>query len=217
VAAHSDDEALGCGGTIAKHSAEWDKVDVMFMTDGVSSRSGVGVSEVSGRHKASQQAAAIMGINSIHSLSFPDNEMDKVGLLDIVRAIEDLCRVIQPEIVYTHHHGDLNVDHRLTHQAVMTACRPMPSSNVKEIYGFEVLSSTEWNSPVSSMVFIPNCFVDITNHISQKISAVNAYLDEMREIPHSRSVKHCEVLAAHRGYTIGVRAAEAFATYRLIR
>lgn len=217
VAAHSDDEALGCGGVIAKHSMQGHKVDIVFMTDGVSSRSGVGVIDKLSRSRAAQNACSILRINQMHTFSFPDNELDKASLLDIVKAVESIVEMVKPDIVYTHHHGDLNIDHQLTHQAVMTACRPMPGGTVKELFGFEVLSSTEWNTPAGHLAFLPNCFIDISDQMALKIKALEAYSDEMREIPHSRTIEHCKILAAHRGYTIGVHAAEAFVTYRLIR
>jgi LmbE family N-acetylglucosaminyl deacetylase len=217
IAAHADDEALGCGGTIAKHRSLGHNVEVMFMTDGVSSRLKCGEAEKIRRVHAAQLAANFLDINQIHFNSFPDNELDKISLLEVVQAIERLCDRIRPEIIYTHYHGDLNIDHRLTHQAVMTACRPQPGNSVLEIYGFEVVSSTEWNSPTTSSIFIPNCFVDISKFLELKIQAINAYPEEMRPPPHSRSIEHCTILAKHRGFSVGVNAAEAFAIYRLIR
>ena len=142
--------------------------------------------------------------------------MDSVPLLEIVQKLEPILAEIQPSVVYTHHHGDLNIDHRLTHAAVMTACRPVPGSSVREIYGFEVLSSTEWGKQRSSP-FLPDYFVDITQQLRTKLDALEAYAEEMRKPPHSRSMDHAEVLAHHRGYSIGVDAAEAFEVYRIIR
>lgn len=141
--------------------------------------------------------------------------MDSVPLLEIVQKLEPIIREVQPSVVYTHHHGDLNIDHRLTHAAVMTACRPVPGSSVREIYGFEVLSSTEWATQ-KSLSFLPDYFVDITHQLRIKLDALGVYAEEMRNPPHSRSMAHAEVLAHHRGYSVGVDAAEAFEVYRII-
>lgn len=215
VAAHTDDEAMGCGGTIARHIAEGDEVHLLFMTDGVGSRE-VLAEEVIDRLSAAQQAAQTLGVSSYTNLSFPDNRMDAVPLLDIVKEVEANISEIKPEIIYTHHIGDLNIDHQVTHKAVMTACRPQPGFSVKTIYAFEVLSSTEWQTP-NLVPFVPNVFIDITDYLSTKINASKAYHEEMREIPHSRSLQHIELLARHRGYTVGVHAAEAFMLVREIK
>lgn len=214
VAAHTDDEALGCAGTIARHVAEGDQVHLLFMTDGVSSRDALD-DAAKARHKAAQLAAQVLGVSSSTNLNFPDNRMDSVALLDIVKEIETKMQATQPKIIYTHHLGDLNIDHQITHKAVLTACRPQPNFCVKEIYAFEVLSATEWNSP-NTQAFVPNVFIDITNYLPTKIKALQAYAEEMREAPHSRSFEHIEVLAKHRGYTVGMEAAEGFMLVRKI-
>lgn len=216
VAAHADDEVLGCGGTIARHVAEDDDVHLVLMADGVHSRPGSSMKDSVHRVEASQRAQMILGISSLHSLQLPDNSMDSIPLLEIVQALESHIEKIRPAVIYTHHHGDLNIDHRITHAAVMTACRPVPGSSVSEIYGFEVLSSTEWATP-HKLPFIPNYFVDISKHLRTKLRALEAYTEEMRKAPHSRSIEHIEVLARHRGYSIGINAAEAFEAYRVIR
>lgn len=214
VAAHSDDEALGCGATIAKHTANGDSVEVIFMTNGVSSRDNT--NNIKNRETASQLAARALGIYDITQLDFPDNQMDTVSLLELIKPIENLISSIKPSIIYTHHAGDLNIDHVRTHQAVMTACRPMPDSTVKCILAFEVLSSTEWQSP-QSVAFVPNYFIDVSDYIQQKKQALYHYAEEMRVEPHSRSFEHVDALLKHRGYSIGKRAAEAFMLIRMIK
>lgn len=213
VAAHSDDEVLGCGGTIAKHIHNGDSVTVMFMTDGVSSRESKFDGE--GRVDASQQAMVVLGVKDIRQVNFPDNKMDSVPLLNIVKEIEIVINEVEPNIVYTHFANDLNVDHQTTHSAVMTACRPQSWSSVKKILTFEVLSSTEWNSP-SLAQFIPNYIVDISKFWHKKLSALQCYEEEMRAFPHSRSYKALEALATLRGATNGVDMAEAFFVERII-
>ena len=215
VAAHADDEVLGCGGTIARHVAEGDSVYLVLMADGVNSRTGASEAEIELRLSAVERAQKILGVTEVHHLGFPDNRMDSIPLLDIVQALEPVVQRIAPSVIYTHHHGDLNIDHCRTQEAVMTACRPQPGCSVKEIYGFEVLSSTEWATPQTEP-FTPSLYVDITAQLPSKLGALEAYEDEMRATPHSRSVEHAEVLARHRGYSIGVQVAEAFVVYRMI-
>jgi LmbE family N-acetylglucosaminyl deacetylase len=216
VAAHADDEALGCGGTIARHVEEGDSVHLVFMADGVRSRIDASKLDLMRRIEASKQALSILGVSSTKSLALPDNQMDRLPLLEIVQKLESVLKDIRPSIIFTHHHGDLNIDHRLTHSAVMTACRPVPDSSVREILGFEVLSSTEWATQ-QVCPFLPNYFVDITRQLQTKLNALEAYAEEMRKPPHSRSMAHARVLAHHRGHSIGVVAAEAFEVYRIIR
>ena len=216
IAAHADDEALGCGGAIAKHTAAGDTVDVVFVADGVTSRAGAGDGEIARRQQATENARKILGIKSTVFLGLPDNRLDSLALLDIVQPIEAIVSKLSPEIIYTHHCGDLNIDHRLVHQAVMTACRPLLGCPVREILAFEVMSSTEWSGAGLSP-FIPNLFVDISQHMDAKMRALEAYALEMRAAPHSRSVEHLRHLAQHRGSCVGVEAAEAFMVMRVLR
>lgn len=216
VVAHADDEALGCAGTLAKHIAEGDKVSIIFMTDGVSSRTTANRKDQQIRSNAQQDAMQLLGITEVYQYSFADNKMDSVPLLDIVQAIEKVISAIQPDIIYTHFAHDLNIDHQITHNAVMTACRPQKGTSVKTILSFEVLSSTEWNSS-SQTNFTPQYIVDISNYWQLKEQVLTCYQEELRPFPHSRSMKCIEALATLRGATHGVEKAEAFFVERMIR
>jgi len=215
ILAHSDDEALGCSGTIAKYIEQGDCVHLLLMTDGVGSRNG-SENNAAERLIAAQDAAQVLGVSSFTSLNFPDNKMDSIPLLDVVKRIEDKITQIQPEVIYTHHIGDLNIDHQITHKAVITACRPQPGFCVKEIYAFEVLSSTEWQTP-GMLPFIPSVFVDISDHIEIKQKVLEAYRDEMHDPPHSRSIDNVLRLNALRGNSVGVDYAEAFMAIRILK
>lgn len=215
VAAHTDDEALGCGGTIVKHVAKGDSVYAVFLADGVTSRPGASENEQAARDTAACRAQEILGIKKSFMLGFPDNRMDSVSLLDIVKKLEQVVDQVQPQVVYTHNYGDLNIDHRITHQATLTACRPVPGASVKEIYAFEVLSASEWHTP-GYCTFTPNVFVDITAHLETKMSALEAYALEMRTPPHTRSTDNARRLSELRGSTVGVEAAEAMMAVRLL-
>lgn len=215
VAAHSDDEVLGCGGTIARHVNEGNTVHAVFMTNGVSSRLSSVPSDELRRINSMQTAKKILGIKSVKCLKYPDNRMDIIPFLEIVQSLEKEIEKIKPQIIYTHFAEDLNIDHKITHNAVITAARPSPDQSVKEIYGFEVLSSTEWSAS-RNYCFIPQVFNNISIYLEKKIEAINAYRHELRDKPHSRSIEHIEVLARHRGYTVGFDAAEAFIVYRML-
>jgi len=213
VAAHPDDEVLGCGGTIAKLVDEGEKVHVAFLADGVSSRDIDSASVHSARQArraAASAACDILGVRSISFGDFPDNRMDSVALLDVVKTIERLIAEHKPETVFTHHGGDVNVDHRRVHEAIIPACRPQGNHVVTTLLFFEVPSSTEWQLPGSGAPFMPNWFVDVSTSLDRKLTALDAYVDEIRSWPHPRSRRGVEYLARWRGAIIGVDAAEAF-------
>lgn len=214
IAAHPDDEALGAGGTIAKHARNGDAVHILFLADGVGARDDMdGLEE---RHVATFNAAKEMGVakENVHFEFFPDNRMDSVALLDVVKKVEAFITKVQPNIIYTHHAGDLNIDHVVTAKAVMTACRPLAGLSVKKIYGFEVLSSTEWQAPRAENAFLPSHFVNITDTLEDKMKCLKAYDLEMRPFPHSRSYEAVRALAVYRGVSAGYEAAEAFTVIR---
>jgi LmbE family N-acetylglucosaminyl deacetylase len=215
VAAHPDDESLGCGGTLAKHALNGDNVYVMFMTDGVGARQ-PNDDSLQQRRDASIKACRALGVTPMWANTLlPDNAMDSVPLLEVVRRIEK-APYPAPDIIYTHHGGDLNVDHVITHKAVMTAFRPKPGSSVKAIYCFEVPSSTEW-APSSSPQFNPRHHVNITGAPGEKkIEALNVYRMEMLAWPHARSMMGIRALMQWRGASRGFDAAEAFVVERSI-
>ena len=220
VAAHPDDEILGCGGTIAKHIAEKHEVYILILSKGVSSR----FSEESKKEQIekkelfeqAKKAAKELGIHNENLIfgSFPDNKFDSVPLLNIVKFIETNLEEINPDIIYTHYKNDLNIDHRRTYMATITATRPFTKYNVKKILSFEVLSSTECAFGMST--FSPNVYVDIEKYIDKKINAFRHYKNEIREYPHPRSIEGIEILARRRGLESGLKFAEAFKVVRII-
>jgi LmbE family N-acetylglucosaminyl deacetylase len=213
VAAHPDDEALGCGGTIARLASQGSDVHLLFLADGENARGNA--ESVAERQSMAATAAEALGAQPPICLEFPDNRLDSVDLLDLVQAIERHAASIRPEIVFTHFADDLNIDHRRCSQAVLTAFRPTPGQSVHSILAFEVPSSTEWQFVVSEG-FRPNAFVDISAQLQTKLSALGAYEKEMRAFPHARSVEAVEALARWRGATVGLPAAEAFMVVRTI-
>ena len=221
VAAHPDDEILGCGGAALRHVAMGDRVHTIILSEGVTSRDQtrdveLRKDELSQLHQASKDAAKFMGIERIKVYNFPDNRMDSIQLLDAIKKIEDEVDEFQPDTVYTHHFGDVNVDHRITHEAVITACRPLPGASVRNIFFFETPSSTEWQMMTTNKIFYPNVYIDIGEYFDRKLEALHYYESEMRSYPHSRSYEAVKILAQHRGFTIGRHYAEAFMLGRMI-
>ena len=219
VAGHPDDEVLGCGGTIARHADVGDQVQVLIVAEGATSRQeqrnrNQASDELSALAQAAQKAGAILGVKEVELLDLPDNRLDSLDRLDLIKQIELRIERHQPRVVYTHHAGDVNIDHRRLHEAVVTACRPTPGQPVKRLLSFEVASSTEWQPPGSAPAFHPNWFVDISAQWLRKREALEAYASEMRSWPHARSIQAVEHLARWRGAQVGVEAAEAFCLLR---
>jgi N-acetylglucosamine malate deacetylase 1 len=217
VAAHPDDEAFGCGGTMANLADQGNDVHVAFLADGVSARGAVGAAlqaELTARRAAARAAADILGVRSVTFSDLPDNRMDTVALLDVIGIVEALVAQHEPDTVITHHGNDLNIDHQLTHQAVVTACRPQPGHLVRTLLSFEVPSSTEWQVPGASGAFAPNWWSNIATTLERKLLALGAYAAELRPWPHPRSPEAVEHLARWRGASVGMEAAEAFTLER---
>ncbi len=221
AAAHPDDEILGCGGTIARHAAAGDIVHILIMAEGATSRQserdvGQARDELELLRVSAQNAAETLGAEPPRFAGLPDNRLDGIGLLGIVKPMEAYVEEVKPSTVYTHHGGDLNIDHQLVHQAVMTACRPLPGSCVRNIYTFETVSSTEWADGATQEYFRPIRFVDISETLDKKLAALRNYETEMRSYPHARSYENVANLARMRGASAGVEAAEAFGVVREI-
>jgi LmbE family N-acetylglucosaminyl deacetylase len=215
VAAHPDDEVLGCGGTLARMASRGHPVHVLLLADGETSRAtGAqprgGRNRLAKRRKAAEAAGEILGLSSLQLLDLPDNRLDSLALLDVVQQVEAVVQRYRPAIVLTHHAGDVNIDHRVAHDAVIAACRPQPGHSVRTLLFFEVPSSTEWRPPSSAPPFDPNWFVDISATLRKKLQALEAYEAEMRPFPHPRSVEAVKALAKWRGASMGMVAAEAF-------
>lgn len=222
VAAHPDDEVLGCGGTLARLAAHGWQTHALILAEGATSRdvsrdASARADELRGLALSAERAHRVLATASLVVGDLPDNRMDTVALLDVVKRVESAVNDIRPTRVFTHHQGDVNVDHRVTHEAVQAACRPLPGSPVRELYFFEVASSTEWRASAGSGAFQPSGFFDVTDYMDAKQAALACYEAEMRDWPHPRSHEAISALAAWRGATVGVAAAEAFEVGRILR
>ncbi|MDD5439075.1 MAG: PIG-L family deacetylase [Candidatus Omnitrophica bacterium] len=217
VVAHPDDEVLGCGGTIARFLASGAEVHVLILGGITTSRYKGKASEESWKEKAfkgeAEKCADRLKLTSLTRCNFKDNRFDSIPLLSIIKAVEKIKAQVKPDAVMTHDFSDLNIDHRLTHQAVMTAFRPEGRHALQCIMTFETPSSTEWQDQ-EKVSFKPNCYVDITRYLAQKINAVKCYKSELKKSPHPRSLEGITVLAKKRGTEICLKHAEAF---RIVR
>lgn len=219
IAAHPDDEMLGCGGTLARLAANGCGITILLLGEGPTSRDSTAIASSAAKDQARSSAllaARELNIDNVQFGNLPDNQFDSIPLLKLIQPIEKIAALVKPDIVFTHHPGDLNVDHERTHRAVMTAFRPLPGSRVKAILGFEVLSSTEYNTPGSTAHFSPNVYSNISEFLMKKQEALTHYASEMRSWPHPRSTEGVEHLARLRGCQCGHEAAEAFMLCRCV-
>lgn len=212
ISAHMDDEILGVGGTIAKHVKAGDKVTVCIVCKRAYNHQ-FDPQLVREEKEAAKRAANILGYDNIRFLDLRDELLDE-RLLDVIVPLEECVLETKPVVVYTHHRGDSNQDHRAVFHATMVACRTIARHKVPRVLSYEVLSSTEQTAPFPEYAFQPNFYVNISDSLDRKIEAVKAYTRELREFPHPRSAKGIEVLARKRGMEIGFQAAEAFTVIR---
>jgi LmbE family N-acetylglucosaminyl deacetylase len=221
IAAHPDDEVLGCGGTIARFAKEGHAVSILILANGLTSRADFDpvkdAGQVAIHHERARRAGSLLGAKEVNLAGFPDQKMDTVPLLEITQAIEREIARVQPQFVFTQHGGDLNLDHVITFRATLTATRPMEGGVVRSVYSYEVGSSTEWAFGQFEPRFQPSVFFDITPHLETKIAAMQVYESEARAFPHPRSPEALRAKAQTWGSAVGARAAEAFHCIRDIR
>jgi LmbE family N-acetylglucosaminyl deacetylase len=214
IAAHPDDETYGMGGTIAHHVRRGDRVTVLILTDGVRARHSV----TAPQEAAARKACAALGVDDVRFARLADQQLDALPLLDVIRPISQAVVDLGAQIVYTHHRGDANQDHRAIFAATLVAIRPFGACPVEQAYSYEVASSTEWGAPFPEAAFVPTHFVEIGATLEAKLAAVEAYREtfqsEVKPFPHPRSPEAVRIYAQQRGVSVGVTAAEAFVPIR---
>jgi len=215
ITPHPDDEVLGVGGTIAKHVKNEDFVLVCFVCNRAYSHR---YSEESIREDKENalNAKRILSYHQHIFLDLKDERLDE-RLINVIVPIEKVIFKFKPDIVYIPHKGDNNQDHRAVFKASMVALRTFSASFVKEVFAYEVLSSTEQSASFVDSIFMPNYYVDIKEFIEVKKLAFESYQREKREFPHPRSIKGIEILAMKRGMEANLEYAEAFEVVRMIK
>ena len=223
VVAHPDDELLGLGASMNRLISDYNtSVHVVILGEGITSRSDnrdveKWEEELLIHRNNIKQAQAAIGYNSVSIYDFPDNRFDTVALLDIIKVIEKEKAEFRPDVIFTHHGGDLNVDHQRTFEAVITSIRPMKDEFVKAIITFETPSGTEWRASSDPKHFIPNFFISVSSsNLEKKIAGMESYEFEKRVYPHPRSPEALRIQAQRWGVALGCDFAEAFAIIRLL-
>lgn len=211
-AGHPDDEILGAGATFAGHASRGDAVHAVVLAEGATSRYGAAMEEA--LQKAGMRAAEEIGFASIRFEGMPDQRLDTAPLIEITQRIEAILEELDPEVVYTHFPGDVNVDHGVVARAVWTACRPYRFPRIRRLAAFETPSSTEWAWPLPDGVFSPSLFVDVSATIDAKLAAMECYSAEVRDYPHPRSTRALRQRAAFWGSVVDRSAVEPFVIMR---
>lgn len=223
VVAHPDDELLGLGASMHRLIREYGVLThVVILGEGITSRADVRDTEkwkreLEQHRKNIQLAQKAIGYHTVSIHDFPDNRFDTVALLDIIKVIEREKKIFEPNIIFTHHGGDVNIDHQRTFEAVVTACRPMAEEKVKTIITFETPSGTEWRASTDPRHFIPNLFISVSKeNVEAKVKGMESYEFEKRDYPHPRSPEALSIQAKRWGVAIGKTYAEAFCIVRTI-
>ena len=223
VVAHPDDELLGLGATMNRLIKEGNiNTHVVILGEGITSRSDSRdpekwKKELLVHRKNIKQAQESIGYHNVSIHDFPDNRFDTVALLDIIKVIETEKSNFQPDVIFTHHGGDVNIDHQRTFEAVITSCRPMENEKVLNIITFETPSGTEWRASSDPKHFIPNLFFSVNKeNLESKIKGMESYEFEKRNYPHPRSPEALKIQAQRWGISIGKEYAEAFQVIRSI-
>jgi LmbE family N-acetylglucosaminyl deacetylase len=209
IAAHPDDEVLGCGGVLALHAREGEQVTIVIACEGESLRYGP---EGVGQSSHIQRAANRLGCTSVRHLRFPDQALDTIRLTELIAPLEQIVRQEQPRVVYCQYGGDVNRDHQLLFQAILVATRPTETF-IDSVYAFDTASSTEWAYP---RTFVPDTWIDISSTLDAKLAAMACYESELRSYPHPRSLKALEYRARAFGNQVCLEAAEVFMTVRKV-
>ena len=209
IAAHPDDEVLGCGGTILKHVSSGDNVYVCVVTVADKRWPSAYKKE---KIREAKTVDEILGVKERFYCNLPTTSLNCLPSFEINSKIYEVFNIVNPDIVYTHFGNDVNEDHRVIFNAVLVCSRPL--KKLISLRCFETASSTEWGSKH----FAPNFYVVLEkSEILKKIEAFSIYKSEVKKYPHPRSLKGLKNLAKKRGNEICKKYAEAFIIIRDLR
>jgi len=209
LAAHPDDEVLGCGGSIVKWSREGHEVYVHILSEGTTAQ--YDSSKIVVKRNNAELVKDILRIKKYYFSDYPDAKLDTIPLLELTKTISKVVEEVQPEILISHHYGDINQDHKRVFEAAAIIARPQPNNPIKRFMSYEVPSSSEWGKMAyRQCAFNPNCFIDITNSIDLKLRAIETYNIELRPFPHPRSIEGIKNLSSIRGQNVGIKYCEGY-------
>ncbi len=209
VAAHPDDETLGCGATLLRHKKEQKKIYWLIVTD-IYAADGFAQKKIKSRSKEIDMVSRAYDFSGVFKLRFPSTRLDKVPISQIIKRITQVIKTVKPTIIYLPHEGDSHTDHQITHKAVIASTKSFRAPGIKRILAYETVSETEFATANKKNAFLPNVFVDTALFLDKKIEIMKIYKDEIRRFPFPRSTKNLKALATFRGAMMGTRYAEAF-------
>ncbi|MCP5463710.1 MAG: PIG-L family deacetylase [Deltaproteobacteria bacterium] len=208
VAPHPDDETLGCGGTLLKHKEMGDQISWLIVTE-MKESEGFVAEIVAKREEEIKTAANLYGFDQVKRLGFATTKLDTLPVGELVAAMSKAFQEIKPTVVYAPYPGDVHTDHRFVFDAVNACSKSFRYPFIKEVLCYETISETEFNLDPMASSFKPNRFVNIENHLDQKINIMKTFASELGEFPFPRSEKVIRAMAEWRGSMIGTKAAEA--------
>jgi LmbE family N-acetylglucosaminyl deacetylase len=209
VSAHPDDETLGCGGTLLKHKKAGDEMAWLIVTT-VSEKEGFSAERVNSRKKEIDKVASSYGFKYVFQLNFPTMSLSSESVKSMIPEIAGIMNKFQPHTLYTLNRSDVHSDHRHTFDAVMACTKSFRYPYLRKVLMYECLSETEFAPPLAENAFLPNYFVDITDHMEEKLEIMKIFESELDQHPFPRSLSNMKALAHLRGATAGVVYAEAF-------
>lgn len=215
VSAHPDDEVLGAGGTLLRHSAAGDEICWLIVTN-IFEHQGFSAERIASRQREIELVSEALSVSRTVKLNFPTMSLSTSILPELVKQISSLFNEFQPEIIYTLNRSDAHSDHRILSDAVMACTKSFRYPFIKRVLMYECLSETEFSPALPENVFIPNYFVDITDHLEKKLEVMKIYSSELGEHPFPRSLSNIRALAHYRGASSGVIYAEAFQLIKYI-
>jgi len=215
ISAHPDDEVLGAGGTLLRHAAAGDEICWLIVTN-IFEQQGFSSGRVTTRQREIEQVANALSVTKTVKLDFPTMTLSTSVLPELVKQVSAVFLEFKPEIIYTLNRSDAHSDHRIISDAVMACTKSFRYPFVRQVLMYECLSETEFAPALPEKAFIPNYFVDITDHMERKLAIMEIYSSELGKHPFPRSLDNIKALAHYRGASSGLVYAEAFQLIKYI-
>ncbi|GHA53267.1 PIG-L deacetylase family protein [Pontibacter akesuensis] len=215
ISAHPDDEVLGVGGALLKHKKNGDEIYWLIVTN-IFEKDGFSESRVRTRQEEIVRVADLLGVKQTFKLDYPTMTLSSSSLIKMVPEISAIFQEVKPEIIYSLNRSDAHSDHRVIFDAVMACTKSFRYPFIKRVLMYECISETEFAPVLPEKAFLPNYFIDISEHLEQKLEIMKIYESELGEHPFPRSLENIKALAHFRGASVGVHYAEAFQLIKYI-